>query len=122
LHDDNPKKYWQLINELQGKSQNQNGNCISDSDWTSHFKNMNEVKEKFKDRIKEIDQNVKQLEQEHCFNELDFATTESEIAKTIAQFKINKSPGIDFISNSMYDNKFYITNSVMFFKICQCLS
>ena len=73
-------------------------------------------------RIKEIDQNVKQLEQEHCFNELDFATTESEIAKTIAQFKINKSPGIDFISNSMYDNKFYITNSVMFFKICQCLS
>jgi hypothetical protein len=26
------------------------------------------VKEKFKDRIKEIDQNVKQLEQEHCFN------------------------------------------------------
>ena len=36
LHDDNPKKYWQLINELQGKSQNQDGNCISASDWTSH--------------------------------------------------------------------------------------
>jgi hypothetical protein len=36
------------------------------------------VKEKFKDRIKEIDQNVKQLEKEHCFNELDFATTKSD--------------------------------------------
>lgn len=92
LHDDNPKKYWQLINELQGTSQNQDGNCISASDWTSHFKNLNEVKEKFKDRIKEIDQNVKQLEQEHCFNELDFAMTESEIAKAIAQVKANKSP------------------------------
>ena len=32
LHDDNPKTYWQLINELQGKSQNQDGNCISASD------------------------------------------------------------------------------------------
>jgi hypothetical protein len=59
------------------------------------------VKEKFKDRIKEIDQNVKQLEQEHCFNELDFATTKSEIAKAIAQVKANKSPGVDCISNSM---------------------
>ena len=104
MHDDNPKKYWQLINELQGKSQNQDGNCISACDWTSHFKNLNEVKEKFKDRIKEIDQNVKQLEQEHCFNELDFAMTESEIAKAIAQVKANKSPGIDCISNNMIKN------------------
>ena len=62
------------------------------------------MKEKFKDRIKEIDQNVKQLEQEHCFNELDFATTKSEIAKAIAQVKANKSPGVDCISNSMIKN------------------
>lgn len=110
MHDDNPKKYWQLINELQGKSQNQDGNCISACDWTSHFKNLNEVKEKFKDRIKEIDQNVKQLEQEHCFNELDFATTESEIAKAIAQIKANKSPGIDCISNCMIKNS---TSSIL---------
>jgi hypothetical protein len=79
------------------------------------------VKEKFKDRIKEIDQNVKQLEQEHCFNELYFATTKSEIAKAIAQVKANKSPGVDCISNSMI-KKFYIINSVMFFKAFQCLS
>ena len=62
------------------------------------------MKEKFKDRIKEIEQNVKQLEQEHCFNELDFATTKSEIAKAIAQVKANKSPGVDCISNSMITN------------------
>lgn len=110
MHDDNPKKYWQLINELQGKSQNQDGNCISACDWTSHFKNLNEVKEKFKDRIKEIDQNVKQLEQEHCFNELDCTTTESEIAKAIAQIKANKSTGIDCISNCMIKNS---TSSIL---------
>ena len=75
-----------------------------------HTKNLNEVKEKFKDRIKEIDQNVKQLEQEHCFNELDFATTESEIAKAIAQIKANKSPGIDCISNCMIKNS---TSSIL---------
>jgi hypothetical protein len=68
------------------------------------------VKEKFKDRIKEIDQNVKQLEQEHCFNELYFATTKSEIAKAIAQVKANKSPGVDCISNSMIQNS---TSSIL---------
>jgi hypothetical protein len=55
------------------------------------------VKEKLQDRIKEIEQNVKQLEEEHCFNELDFATTKSEIAKAIVQVKANKSPGVDCI-------------------------
>jgi hypothetical protein len=52
----------------------------------------------FEQHDREIEQNVKQLEEKHCFNELDFAMTESEIAKAIAQVKTNKSPGIDCIS------------------------
>ena len=31
LHDDNPKQYWQLINELQGKERNETSSTITTS-------------------------------------------------------------------------------------------
>ena len=101
LHEDNPKKYWQLINELQGKHHDDNKNSVSSSDWLSHFNNLNEVKKKFHKRLNEIEEKVKQLEKNPCFNELDFMITESEIAEAIAHIKLNKSPGLDGVSNNM---------------------
>jgi hypothetical protein len=43
------------------------------------------------------------------FNELDFPIKESEISRTLAKLKLNKSPGLDNISNNMLkmDNLFY---------------
>ena len=62
LHEDNPKQYWQLINELQGKHHDKSENVISPSDWMTHFKGLNEVKQKFHDRIREISEKVDLLE------------------------------------------------------------
>jgi hypothetical protein len=49
------------------------------------------------------------LENSTNFNELDFPIKESEISRTLAKLKLNKSPGLDNISNNMLkmDNLFY---------------
>ena len=55
LHDDNPKIYWRLIDELRGKEISQNSSAVGPSDWLSHFQNLNDPKPQFVDRIKALD-------------------------------------------------------------------
>jgi hypothetical protein len=52
---------------------------------------------------------LSKLENSTNFNELDFPIKESEISRTLAKLKLNKSPGLDNISNNMLkmDNLFY---------------
>jgi hypothetical protein len=60
---------------------------------------LNEGKEHFKSRIKDFEDKLKILEGTNCFNELDFPISLDEIA--ISKFKLNKSPGLDNVTNSM---------------------
>ena len=44
---------------------------------------------------------MSKLENSTNFNELDIPIKESEISRTLAKLKLNKSPGLDNISNNM---------------------
>jgi hypothetical protein len=50
-----------------------------------HFQKLNEGKDHFKSRIKDLEDKLKKLEGTHCFNELDFPISLDEIA--ISKFK-----------------------------------
>ena len=41
LHEENPKTYWKIINDLKNDGAVQDSNCISPSVWLTHFKNLN---------------------------------------------------------------------------------
>ena len=47
LHSDNPKLYWNLINELK-----ENSSAVDSSAWVSHFRNLSEIDDKFTERLK----------------------------------------------------------------------
>ena len=72
---------------------------ISLTIWLKHFQRLNEGKEHFKSRIKDLEDKLKKLEGTNCFNELDFQISLDKIA--ISKYKLNKSPGLDNVSNNM---------------------
>jgi hypothetical protein len=46
LHSDNPKLYWNLINELkESKSCDEKSSAVDSSAWVSHFRNLSEIDE-----------------------------------------------------------------------------
>ena len=47
---------------------------------------------------------MSKLENSTNFNELDFPIKKSEISRTLAKLKLNKSPGLDNILNNMLKN------------------
>ena len=105
LHSDNPKLYWNLINELkESKSCDENSSAVDSSAWVSHFRNLSEIDDKFTERLNELKQKLSKLENSTNFNELDFPIKESEISRTLAKLKLNKSTGLDNISTNMLKN------------------
>ena len=64
-----------------------------------HFQRLNEGKEHFKSRKKDLEDKLKKFEGTNCFNEPDFPISLDEIA--ISKFKLNKSPGLDNVTNNM---------------------
>jgi hypothetical protein len=77
----------QIISATLGIKKNQtdsdNNNCISPTRWLKHFQSLNEGKEHFKSRIKDLEDKLKRLEGTNCFNELDFQISLYEIANAI---------------------------------------
>ena len=69
--------------------------------WTCHFEKLNEIKPDFSKRLSELEEKLKIMETNTCFNELDFPISEAEISAAILRLKRNKSPGLDNISNDM---------------------
>ncbi|XP_071132876.1 uncharacterized protein [Mytilus edulis] len=104
LHEENPKLYWNLINELQEKNETKKKCGVQPSTLISHFQKLSQLKGEFQSRYTELCEKLKQLENSKCFNELDSVITESEISKAISHLKCNKSSGLDNISNNMIKN------------------
>ena len=103
LHNNDPKQYWKLINDLYGKENEVISNSeINPSTWYSHFESLNSIKDEFKNKLQELDIKLSRIEKENiCFNELDYMITEAEISSALSKLKCNKSPGLDNISNHM---------------------
>jgi hypothetical protein len=101
LHDKDPKQYWKLIEELKDTEKIDTTSSISTSTWQSHFQNLNNPKDIFKNRIKWLEDKLSQLEKIKCFTDIDGKITEAEISSAIKEMKSNKSPGLDNISNEM---------------------
>jgi hypothetical protein len=47
LHEENPKLYWNIVNELQGKSEKSGSCAVPSSTLVSHFKTLSELKSEF---------------------------------------------------------------------------
>lgn len=102
LHDNDPKLYWNLINEIkESKYKDQSNSAVEPSAWISHFTNLNTVKDKFKQRLNSLEILLDTMEKQITFNELDIKISTKEISKAISKLKINKAPGLDNISNNM---------------------
>ena len=102
LHDNDPKSYWQLLNELRGVTEtDEKSTAVDPSSWVPHFTNLNTIKDNFKKRVKELDSLLDTLEKQKLFNELDKTISQKEITDAISKLKYNKSPGLDNLSNNM---------------------
>jgi hypothetical protein len=85
LHVNNPKLYWNLINDLrQQKEKDQRGSVVDPPSWVSHFEKLNQVKDEFKERLKNLEIQLDMLEKQTTFNELDMNISKAEISKAIS--------------------------------------
>ena len=71
LHDKDPKQYWKLIEELKDTEKIDTPSSISTSTWQSHFQNLNNLKDIFKNRIKWLEDKLSQLEKIIFFTDID---------------------------------------------------
>ena len=101
LHNDNPKMYWKLIEELKDSKTTDSSSNVSPSQWVSHFKNLSQPKPEFQQRTQQLEEKLKNLENLTNKTELDNPITEQEISSAIRTLKQGKSPGLDHISNNM---------------------
>ena len=101
LHDDNPKLYWNIINELKNKKNNDYSSAVAPSKWLSHFQSLGELKESYKVRLSQLERRLDDLEKIPCYNDLDNVISQKEITSAISKLKNKKAPGLDNISNTM---------------------
>jgi hypothetical protein len=101
LHEENPKLYWNMINELRNEDSINPDTSISPSRWLDHFKTLNQRNESFSSRLNDLKEQLASMEKSLCFNELDNLITTKEISHAISRLKCGKAPGLDNISNNM---------------------
>jgi hypothetical protein len=120
LNDENPKLYWNIVNELQGKSEKSDSCAVPSSTLVSHFKTLSELKSEFHNRYAQLSAKLNELEKINCFNELDSIIMEKEISKAISNLKSNKSQGLDNISNNMirHSQTFLLKSLQNIFNFC----
>ena len=104
LHENDPKQYWQLVEELKNVSGNKKkaANPIQTEEWGSYFSDLNKNKIPNVARRAEIECKLKEFESFRTFNNLDFTISEGEIGKAIKALKNGKAPGLDRITGNMF--------------------
>ena len=122
LHDNNPKLYWKLLDDMrssersdqssersglssersdQSSERSDQSSNVAPSTWISYFESLYQPHESFKDRLAKLKEELESLEITPCFNNLDNNITGKEIIYAISKLHGNKSPGLDNISNNM---------------------
>lgn len=104
LAEDDPKAYWNLIEELEKlhSDKPQPDDNISPEKWLIHFKNLMQSKNReLNEKQRDIEDGLSNHPNRSTFTELDFHITYEEIEKAIDQLKTRKSSGSDSIINEM---------------------
>lgn len=102
LHEQNPKAYWKLLDQLKRaklNKDNKNELNISLSDWKNHFLVLNNSTGETDQGDEDFIYKLVEKENELIFNELDSVITKNEIEKAIRSLKNSKASGLK------YDNK-----------------
>ncbi len=98
LRDNDPKAYWQLLDQLNNldKTSKSHADNIGQQEWFEYFQKLNK---KSIDQNKELDILTKLQELNiHCtFNELDVVITDREISMAVTKLKNGKATGLDNI-------------------------
>ena len=121
LQSENPKHYWQLVNDIKGLSKNDSSSQIDSETWVNHFRNLHSsIDGTFQNRISELENILKQKEKTVIFNELDFEIKDKEISEAISKLKSGKAVGPDLISNEMlkHSQKHIIPCLKILFNLC----
>ena len=101
---DNPKDFWEMVNEVRQKSADQISDKIDVEEWFTYFRKLstphNSAKSEFE---KLVDFNVSKIAEFAESNEpiLDEPITLEEIRKVSTKLKTGKAAGNDSISNEM---------------------
>ena len=113
---DNPKDFWEMVNELRQKSANQISDKIDAEEWCTYFRKRatphNSAKSGFE---KLVDLDVSKIAEFAKSNEpiLDEPITLEEIRKASTKLKTCKAAGNDSISNEMIKSSASIIGPVL---------
>jgi hypothetical protein len=102
LNENNPKAYWQIIDQLRNATQlkSENSEKISLGDWKNYFDNLNQSNV-HQEKNQAMASKCTELESQNIFNELNFKIETSELTKAINSLKNGKSSGVDGIRAEM---------------------
>jgi hypothetical protein len=101
VENNDPKKFWDIYNDLCDVKKSSGKNPISAREWWNHFsvlmnKNIRNIDTNFDDSINNFWDTC-----DFSKHELDFDITVEEVIKASHNLKKNKSPGVDGIRNEM---------------------
>ena len=102
LETKDPKTYWKLVNSLKDGDSHSDGpeKSVESDKLYNYFENLNSVEEKYTERIKIIEENLKNSNTV-TFNFLDNIIKDKEIQESISKLHNNKATGLDTIKDEM---------------------
>ena len=93
-----------LLSDLREDKKSHSDDQVESKVWLDHFQELNTMKDKFSERIKNIESLLNDIESSTFQSELDKSITLSEIQRAVSKLKNNKAPGIDLICNEMIES------------------
>lgn len=103
LQSKDPKTYWKLVNSLKdddSKHNNQEKSIHPDT-WQNYFKGLNTINTTHNERLKTIEENLKQFCIPTFDFDLDVTIKDKEILESSRKLHNNKATGFDTIKNEM---------------------
>ncbi|VDI17668.1 mannose-1-phosphate guanylyltransferase [Mytilus galloprovincialis] len=107
LHDDNPKSYWKLINDLKNNDNKDHSSAVAPSVWVSHFNGLYQLHESFKERVAKLEKKLDNLEKnedkslrEVCyFPETEIYPDATRIVYALSKLPVSDTTTFLFTSN-----------------------
>ena len=101
LHENNPKSYWKLLENLKSGESVGIEPPISADEWVDHFSNLNIINGKCIKKVQEISSLLEVLDDINGFNELDCGISSKELHDAAISLKSNNSVSFDSVLNEM---------------------
>ena len=110
------------MSDLREDKKSHSDDQVESKVWLDHFQELNTMKDKFSERIKNIESLLNDIESSTFQSELDKSITLSEIQREVSKLKNNKAPGIDLICNEMIKSSQNILGPCLLKLFNACLS